>query len=425
MSPGLGVRHIYSARARRGRGQGTILKTPGTETGGRHVIKSRAPLGGGFIMMSPLSHSVTSHCAFVLLYFVALISGTSGDCPSPPRLQYAELKAAFVSQTIFLPGSSVEYTCRPGYIRVPGAKTAITCLASSTWTAAEVFCARRSCGSPGAIDNGDFDVPDLLLGSRATYFCNDGFRLLSKRNYRDCQPDGTWSNAVPACEAVICPPPDAITDGTYSPRKEEYAYLDAVTYACNLKNLALVGKSSLFCTKHGTWSAEVPKCQAVECLNPNVPNSRRLSGFQGPYRLNSAISFECVEGFTMSGSSVITCRLNNEWEPPLPECLISFHSSSDGESSNQNRNHGPRIFWGLPSSEKVDKINQDPAFTNKPTKGGEASAPTGSNTGLIIGGVCGVIVFLLLIAVGVCWYLRTRGKREPDPYNAHYTTCDA
>ncbi|XP_075471337.1 uncharacterized protein LOC142503149 isoform X2 [Ascaphus truei] len=76
MSPGLGVRHIYSARARRGRGQGTILKTSGTETGGRHVIKSRAPLGGGFIMMSPLSHSVTSHSAFVLLYFVALISGT-------------------------------------------------------------------------------------------------------------------------------------------------------------------------------------------------------------------------------------------------------------------------------------------------------------------------------------------------------------
>ncbi|XP_075471317.1 complement component receptor 1-like protein isoform X2 [Ascaphus truei] len=211
----------------------------------------------GFIMMSPLSHSVTSHSAFVLLYFVALISGTRG----------------------------------------------------------------RSCGNPGEIENGYFDVPDFLLGSRATYFCNDGFRMSSKRNYRDCQTDGTWSYAVPECEAVICPPPNDITNGTYSPRKDEYSYLDAVTYACNSKNLALVGKSSLFCTKHGNWSSDVPKCTAVECLNPNVTNSKRLSGFQGPYRLNSAISFECVEGFTMSGSSMVTCSISNEWEPPLPECL--------------------------------------------------------------------------------------------------------
>ncbi|XP_075471339.1 membrane cofactor protein-like isoform X4 [Ascaphus truei] len=270
-------------------------------------------------MMSPLSHSVTSHSAFVLLYFVALISGTRGGCPSPPRLQYAQLKAASLSQNIFLPGSRVKYTCRPGYIRVPGAQTAVICLANSSWTAAKVFCARRSCGSPGAIDDGDFDVPDFLLGSRATYFCNDGFRMSSRRNYRVCQPDGSWSNTVPECEAVICPPPDAITHGAFSPRKDEYSYLDAVTYACN--NLALVGKSSLFCTKHGNWSSDVPTCKAVECLNPKVPNSRRLSGFQGPYRLNSAISFECVDGFTMSGSSMVTCSINNEWEPPLPECL--------------------------------------------------------------------------------------------------------
>ncbi|XP_075471333.1 complement decay-accelerating factor-like isoform X2 [Ascaphus truei] len=387
-------------------------------------------------MMSPLSHSVTSHCAFVLLYFAALISGTPGDCgpppviehtqpldivetsfptgheivyscdrttgyydvpgksrtitcldtttwseipvfcergcPSPHRLQYAELKAASVSQNIFLPGSRAKYTCRPGYIRVPGANTAITCLPNFTWTAAEVFCARRSCGSPGAIDNGYFDVPDFLLGSRAKYFCNDGFRM-SRRNYRDCLADGSWSNTVPECEAVICPLPDAITDGTYSPAKDEYSYLDTVTYACNSKILALVGKISLFCTKHGTWNSDVPKCKAVECLNPNFPNSRRLSGFQGPYRLNSAISFECVEGFTMRGSSMVTCSLSNEWEPPLPECL-------------------------------------NPAFTNKPTKGGKASAQTGSNKGLNIGLVCGVIVFLLLIAVGVCWCLRKRGS---------------
>ncbi|MEE6493482.1 hypothetical protein FKM82_016866 [Ascaphus truei] len=421
-------------------------------------------------MMSPLSHSFTSHSAFVLLYFVALISSTRGDCgpppviehtkpllketsfpigheivyscdrttdyydmpgksrtitcldtttwseipvfcergcPSPPRLQYAELTAASVSQNIFLSGSRVQYTCRPGYIRVPGTNTSVTCLPNFTWTPAEVFCSRRSCGNPGAIENGDFDAPDLLLGSRATYFCNDGFRMPSKRNYRDCQTDGIWSNAVPACEAVICPPPDAITDGTYSPTKEEYSYLDSVTYECNSKNLALVGKSSLSCTKHGNWSADVPKCKAVECLNPNVTNSKRLSGFQGPYRRNSAISFECVEGFTMRGSSMVTCSISNEWEPPLPECLRTPAPTP------------PK------TTIRPSLATSGPTVTQKPSGGNDKDPdPTGSNKSLIIGLVCGVIVFLLLIALGVYCYLRKRGCVSPlrSEYNT-YENC--
>ncbi|OCT94636.1 hypothetical protein XELAEV_180123181mg, partial [Xenopus laevis] len=59
----------------------------------------------------------------------------------------------------------------------------------------------------------------------------------------------------------------------------------------------------------------------VKCPEPKVPNAIKISGFQGPYHINSAVSFKCNEGFMMNGSESITCNVENKWDPPLPECL--------------------------------------------------------------------------------------------------------
>lgn len=59
-----------------------------------------------------------------------------------------------------------------------------------------------SCGSPVAPVNGGMLAADYSAGTRATYFCNDGFRLSSKEvTSTVCQADGTWSNhnKIPRC----------------------------------------------------------------------------------------------------------------------------------------------------------------------------------------------------------------------------------
>lgn len=59
-----------------------------------------------------------------------------------------------------------------------------------------------SCGMPGAPANGGVLAPDYSAGTRATYFCNEGFRLSSKEvTSTVCQADGTWSshNKIPRC----------------------------------------------------------------------------------------------------------------------------------------------------------------------------------------------------------------------------------
>lgn len=59
-----------------------------------------------------------------------------------------------------------------------------------------------SCGTPVAPVNGGVLAADYSAGTRATYFCNDGFRLSSKEvTSTVCQADGTWSthNKIPRC----------------------------------------------------------------------------------------------------------------------------------------------------------------------------------------------------------------------------------
>ncbi|XP_053560654.1 C4b-binding protein alpha chain [Bombina bombina] len=259
-------------------------------------------------------------CHFVLLSISVLITGIYGECGPPPRLTEAELRAEYSNENLFTENATIKYDCRPGFVRIPGQNRVLTCLKNFTWSTPDEFCTRRRCPSLSEIENGYFEAKDFLFGSRATYYCNEGYRMLSSRTYRDCTADGTWSNADPVCEVVICSPPDSIPDGAYNPVKDEYFYLDSVVYSCS-KNLALVGASTISCGSEGTWSPDIPICKVVSCPSPNIPNADRMSGFVGPYILNSGVSFKCKVGFYINGSSISTCNIDSHWEPPLPECL--------------------------------------------------------------------------------------------------------
>uniref|UniRef100_A0A8C5MNE1 Sushi domain-containing protein n=1 Tax=Leptobrachium leishanense TaxID=445787 RepID=A0A8C5MNE1_9ANUR len=241
-------------------------------------------------------------------------------CEPPPRITFAELQQTYIDMNIFLNGTVVQYNCKPGYRRKPGTSTSITCLDDFTWSPYDTFCERRSCQHPGEVANGDLEFVDFLFGSRVTYTCNLGYRMTTKRNYRDCLASGTWSGALPDCEVQICPPPATVDNGRFHPEKEVYEYLNAITYECD-KGFDVVGEASIHCTEHGTWSSSAPDCKNVVCEDPSVSESSRLSGFVGPYHLNHQVTFKCKEGLIMNGSSSVKCNIDSQWEPALPECL--------------------------------------------------------------------------------------------------------
>ncbi|XP_063307331.1 complement component receptor 1-like protein [Pelobates fuscus] len=148
--------------------------------------------------------------------------------------------------------------------------------------------------------------------------------MISKKDFRECLADGSWSNAAPVCEATICPPPFPIRNGTFHPLKDEYTYLDSVRYSCDDPKKFMNGEGSIYCNQNGSWSSPPPECVAVDCPIPNVPYSRKISGFTTPYSLNSVVIFDCYNGFRMNGTSTVKCNIKSEWEPSLPDCLAAY-----------------------------------------------------------------------------------------------------
>ncbi|NWV61781.1 DAF factor, partial [Malurus elegans] len=94
---------------------------------------------------------------------------------APTRLHFAELNEEHSNAHDFSVGKTVQYTCHPGYSKVPGMSPTITCLESQVWSEALEFCKRKQCSHPGEPVNGRIvSLPDLLLGSKVVYGCEEG-----------------------------------------------------------------------------------------------------------------------------------------------------------------------------------------------------------------------------------------------------------
>ncbi|XP_077151301.1 membrane cofactor protein-like isoform X2 [Ranitomeya variabilis] len=334
---------------------------------------------------------------WTLLLLPAFFGSSYGNCGEPPRLDYGALNTLYSDLDNFTVGATVDYTCQPGYITVQQTSNVITCLSNSSWSTPDEFCTRRSCGLPGDIQNGQTFIDDTLFGSRVNYTCDFGFAMISKRNYRDCQANGQWSNEVPVCEVQTCPPPPPIADGHYEPDMEDYSYQHAVTYKCKDATFSLIGDKSIYCTGYGNWSAEPPKCTVVVCKSPDVEHAKKLSGIAGPYTLNSAVRFECDSGYTMTGSASVTCNASSEWHPPLPTCSKIVSPTPTTTTTTKGKE---TVTGGT-------TVSQKPSTTKKKdeTNGGESSS------GAIVGGVIGGIIGILIAAsvIYACWFRRKKG----------------
>ncbi|KFP20611.1 C4b-binding protein alpha chain, partial [Egretta garzetta] len=238
-------------------------------------------------------------------------------CAFPDRLQYAEPED--VTVTSFPVGTTLKYVCRPGFMRIPGKPSTRTC--------------ERKCKHPGELENGVTNVTDLTFGSKATFSCVEGFRLLGPHEISCVIKDKgvNWDRDLPFCEKIPCAPPPSIVNGHYT-EAESYVYQTAVTYKCDkvpkgADPFSLIGSATIFCTtdKHsnGIWSHPPPQCKVVKCDDPKVENGRKKDGFGLSYTYMNSVVFECDPGYFMIGPEAITCGENSTWSQK-PTCEKSL-----------------------------------------------------------------------------------------------------
>ncbi|XP_008593188.1 PREDICTED: complement receptor type 2-like, partial [Galeopterus variegatus] len=249
------------------------------------------------------------------------------ECQVPPKILNGRKEDGHMVR--FDPGTSIKYSCDPGYVLV--GEESIRCTSEGVWTPTAPQCKVAECEPIGkqlfTKPQNPFIRPDVNSS------CDKGYRL-SESVYQQCQGTIPWFMEIRLCKEITCPPPPAIYNGKHTgSSSEDVPYGTTVTYTCNPGpergvEFSLIGKSTIRCIsddqERGTWSGPAPLCKLslppIQCSQAHVANGYKISGKEAPYFYNDSVTFKCNDGFTLKGSSQIRCKANNTWDPETPVC---------------------------------------------------------------------------------------------------------
>ncbi|NXS35338.1 CFAH factor, partial [Pomatostomus ruficeps] len=243
-------------------------------------------------------------------------------CEEPPPRRMKEVPTKRWDKPPYPHGTQATYSCRPGYVK--NGRVAFQCV-DGTWKdlSPGIECRNKPCGHPGDSEFGSFELTkgdEFVFGARVEYRCNDGYQMLSQRNYRECQADG-WSNDIPHCEVIKCLPVQEpengriIMTGAFEVG-QEYSFGQVVNFECNAKH-KLVGAAELICSANGKWSDEVPQCEEIICDLPEIPHGY-VRSLKKSYRENELMQYFCEEGYKYGNRADALCT-ESGWKP-APYC---------------------------------------------------------------------------------------------------------
>lgn len=144
--------------------------------------------------------------------------------------------------------------------------------------------------------------------------CNAGYTRVGAGNLV-CMTSGSWSVAVPTCQANPCPALSNPPFGTFSALSGVTATV--VTFSC-AAGYSVVGATSLTCTAAGSWSAASPTCSANPCPTLTVPSFGSLSATTGVTA--DVVTASCNAGYTRIGAASLTCQTSGAWSAAVPTC---------------------------------------------------------------------------------------------------------
>uniref|UniRef100_A0A6I8NVF4 Sushi domain-containing protein n=1 Tax=Ornithorhynchus anatinus TaxID=9258 RepID=A0A6I8NVF4_ORNAN len=286
-----------------------------------------------------------------------------GECGPPPKVKNA--RPTETVHTKYPIRTIIYYKCFPGFAKDPKKSNAVACLASHEWSYPEKFCIEKRCPHPGEILNGHIEIESLRAGSVIHFTCDKGHKLFgsSTSTCRTVKNESRWSDPLPLCKAIFCPPPPDVTDGKWtSTDRATFSFGTRVTYSCS-DGLFLIGHETLHCSAEGDvgkWNRGAPECREVSCPSPEIPNGHKLPPAAPPYSYRDTIHISCDYGFVISGEEKVYCGANSTWVPEVPQCkratceipVIPYAHAVASSSPNPPYSYADTM-----------SINCDPGFT--------------------------------------------------------------
>ncbi|XP_078664120.1 complement receptor type 1-like [Branchiostoma floridae x Branchiostoma belcheri] len=207
--------------------------------------------------------------------------------------------------------SMVTFTCDTGYDLVgPGS---VTCQANGTWSEMVPSCSVVQCPPLAAPAHGTM-VGNNSYQDVVEFACDTGYNHVGVQSVV-CQADASWSDIPPVCIVVHCPRLEAPTDGTI---EGENYFQDVVQFTC-YPGHDLVGATTTTCQADGTWTDSVPTCRIVQCPEPATPEHSTKTG---GYNYRDVVHYTCDTGYNLFGAEDITCLADATWSDNAPNCTV-------------------------------------------------------------------------------------------------------
>ncbi|XP_036971608.1 P-selectin isoform X3 [Acanthopagrus latus] len=222
-------------------------------------------------------------------------------------------------------GSSCNFACQEGY-NLTGDNT-LTCLASKQWSKPTPTCTVVKCDSLKAPPHASLQCHDPLgahsYGSICTMQCEEGFDLIGT-NMTKCSSRGSWTHALPSCQAKRCiplnPPHGSIS---CSDPNGPFSFGSRCAVACDEGFVLLNGTASTECNSLGMWSADIARCLAKRCPTLISPSHGSLicSDPHEEFSFASRCRSTCEEGFVLNGTADTECTSLGTWSTDIPSCF--------------------------------------------------------------------------------------------------------
>ncbi|XP_028458131.1 seizure 6-like protein isoform X1 [Perca flavescens] len=189
------------------------------------------------------------------------------SCPDLPEIQNGWKTTSHIA---LVRGARITYQCDPGYDLV-GRET-LTCQLDLSWSSQPPFCEKiMYCSDPGHVEHSTRSLsdPKLLVGSTIQYSCKPGFILQGGATVT-CygREPGTpvWTSRLPHCvseDSVSCENPGLPDNGYQILSKRLYLPGESLTFVC-YQGYELIGEVAIKCIlgNPSFWSGPLPLCRA-------------------------------------------------------------------------------------------------------------------------------------------------------------------
>nr|XP_026690776.1 sushi, von Willebrand factor type A, EGF and pentraxin domain-containing protein 1-like isoform X2 [Ciona intestinalis] len=315
--------------------------------------------------------TATLTCPASLSFVVPTENTCQPNCQSAPQKTANTGDPSYNNQPVvvgnlntYLAGTTATYTCIQNHIFPTGVTGTLTCTPSGTWNPQNApICVPVSsctsapsdscCNAPVYSNNPITGSQNYVVGTTATYTCNQGSHIAGGDDFITCMSNGQWSpSTAPSCFQVCsaAPTPQTNSGGpNYSPAvitgTTTYKKGTTAVYTCSgAFAFATTESDTLTCgsVSPGAWEKTVsPTCSAVcstaptEMANGIPPTYAPGTIGSNNYKSGTVATYTCTppNRFPAGTTGTLTCNAGT-WNPSTSPQCSAVCSAAPTQSSN-------------------------------------------------------------------------------------------